>query len=116
MRTQSDIERDVRAEQEWQPKLRDITAVVKDGFVQLSGALQYHRDQLEAERALRQIVDGATDHALARAALLALRARLPEVLAVYASLYEILGPTWKARPSGRMSGELRRMRCDASMG
>ena len=79
MRTQSDIERDVRAELQWQPGLRDITAVVKDGIVQLNGVLHYHRDKLDAERAVRRIVDEATDHALAREALLAIRARLPEV-------------------------------------
>ena len=97
MRTQSDIERDVKAELQWQPGFdaTNVAVSVKDGVVTLTGFVRHYRDKYQAERAAARIagvvgvandievrlpgIDEKPDPELAREVVAALRYRLPEL-------------------------------------
>ena len=95
MKTQTDIERDINAELQWQPEL-DATTIavsVSDGIVTLTGFLGHHRDRYAAERAAKRVSgvigvanaievrlpagDAKPDPELRREALAAIKIRSP---------------------------------------
>src|SRR6202790_4041827 len=57
MKSDSEIERDVRDELKWDPDLdaSDIAVSVKDGVVTLAGFTKSYTDRLEAELAAKRI-------------------------------------------------------------
>ncbi len=57
MRTDHELQRDVIAELEWQPSLRDeeIGVAVKDGVVTLSGTVSNYARKFEAEKAAEKV-------------------------------------------------------------
>ncbi|HZK77445.1 MAG TPA: BON domain-containing protein [Gemmatimonadaceae bacterium] len=57
MRTDHELQRDVIAELEWQPSLRDeeIGVAVKDGVVTLSGTVANYARKFEAEKAAEKV-------------------------------------------------------------
>ena len=64
MRTQSDIERDVKAELQWQPEFdaTNVAVSVKDGVVTLTGFVRHYRDKYlsRPQRALRASSESRT--------------------------------------------------------
>jgi osmotically-inducible protein OsmY len=97
MRLDSDIQRDVKDEVQWQPGLdaTDVAVCVKDGVVTLTGFVRRYRDKYEAERTVKRVpgvigvanhievrlptVDDKPDHELARDVIAAIRNRLPDL-------------------------------------
>jgi osmotically-inducible protein OsmY len=95
MRSDSEIERDVREELKWDPDLdaSDIAVSVKDGVVTLAGFTPSYADRLEAEAAAKRVagvlavandievrlpaIDQRPDPDIARDAVAALKAELP---------------------------------------
>jgi osmotically-inducible protein OsmY len=95
MRSDSEIERDVREELKWDPDLdaSDIAVSVKDGVVTLAGFTPSYADRLEAEAAAKRVAgvlavandievrlpatDQRPDPDIARDAVAALKAELP---------------------------------------
>src|SRR6202023_4123179 len=95
MKTDSEIERDVKAELGWNPDLKstDIAISVKDGVVTLAGFLPRYIDKYEAEKAAKRVaavlavandieirlpaVDERPDPEIAREAVTALKNQLP---------------------------------------
>jgi osmotically-inducible protein OsmY len=95
MKSDSEIERDVRDELKWDPDLdaSDIAVSVKDGVVTLAGFAKSYTDRLEAELAAKRIagvravandievrlpaIDQRPDPDIARDAVSALKAELP---------------------------------------
>jgi osmotically-inducible protein OsmY len=95
MRSDRDIERDVKDELQWQPGLEatDIGVSVKDGVVALTGFVRCCSDKQDAEAAAKRVagvagvandievrlpaVDQRPDPELARAAVAAITSRLP---------------------------------------
>jgi osmotically-inducible protein OsmY len=95
MKSDSEIERDVRDELKWDPDLNadDIAVSVKDGVVTLAGFTQSYFDRLEAEAAAKRVagvhavandievrlpkIDQRPDPDIARDAVAALKAELP---------------------------------------
>ena len=95
MKSDSEIERDVRDELKWDPDLdaSDIAVSVKDGVVTLAGFTKSYTDRLEAELAAKRIagvravandievrlpaIDQRPDPDIARDAVSALKAELP---------------------------------------
>lgn len=95
MRSDSEIERDVREELKWDPDLdaEDIAISVKDGVVTLAGFTKSYSDRLEAEHAAKRVagvhavandievrlpsIDQRPDPEIARDALANLKAQLP---------------------------------------
>jgi osmotically-inducible protein OsmY len=95
MKSDSEIERDVRAELKWDPHLTsdDIAVSVKNGVVTLAGFVPSYTDRLEAEAAVKRIagvhavandievrlpaIDQRPDPDIARDAVAALKAELP---------------------------------------
>jgi osmotically-inducible protein OsmY len=57
MRSDSEIERDVREELKWDPDLNadDIAVSVKNGVVTLAGFVPSYSDRLEAEAAAKRV-------------------------------------------------------------
>jgi hypothetical protein len=57
MRTDGDIERDVKDELSWQPGLdaTDIAVSVKDGVVMLTGVVRRYSDKQDAEAAAKRV-------------------------------------------------------------
>ena len=57
MRSDSEIERDVREELEWDPDLdaSDIAVSVKNGVVTLAGFAKSYTDKFEAEAAAKRV-------------------------------------------------------------
>lgn len=57
MRTDHELQRDVIAELEWQPSLRDeeVGVAVKDGVVTLSGTVSNYARKFEAEKAAEKV-------------------------------------------------------------
>src|SRR5580700_3429981 len=57
MKTDSEIERDVKAELGWNPDLKstDIAISVKDGVVTLAGFVPRYIDKYEAEKAAKRV-------------------------------------------------------------
>lgn len=95
MKSDSEIEKDVRAELEWDPDLdaSDIAVSVKKGVVMLSGFVKSFTDKYEAEAAAKRVagvvgiandlevrmpaVDERPDPDIARDAVAALKSQLP---------------------------------------
>jgi osmotically-inducible protein OsmY len=95
MRSDSEIERDVKEELEWNPDLdaTNIAVSVKDGVVALTGFVRSYTDKYEAEQAAKRVlgvravandlevrmpsVDERPDPDIARDAVAALKAQLP---------------------------------------
>jgi osmotically-inducible protein OsmY len=95
MKSDSEIERDVRDELKWDPDLdaSDIAVSVKDGVVTLAGFTKSYTDRLEAELAAKRIagvravandievrlpaIDQRPDPDIARDAVSTLKAELP---------------------------------------
>ena len=95
MRSDSEIERDVREELKWDPDLdaEDIAISVKDGVVTLAGFTKSYSDRLEAEHAAKRVagvhavandievrlpsIDQRPDPDIARDAIANLKAQLP---------------------------------------
>lgn len=95
MKSDSEIERDVRDELKWNPDLdaSDIAVSVKDGVVTLAGFTHSYADRLEAESAAKRVtgvraiandievrlpsIDQRPDPDIARDAVAALKAELP---------------------------------------
>ncbi|MCA6100706.1 BON domain-containing protein [Bradyrhizobium australafricanum] len=95
MRSDREIERDVREELNWDPDLdaEDIAISVKDGVVTLAGFTRSYSDRLEAERAAKRVagvhavandievrlpsIDQRPDPDIARDAIDSLKAQLP---------------------------------------
>jgi osmotically-inducible protein OsmY len=80
MRSDSDIERDVKDELQWDPDLdaTDIAVSVKGGVVTLAGYVKSYSDKHEAEVAAKRVagVSGVAND-LARDAVSAIKAHLP---------------------------------------
>ncbi|KRQ08377.1 BON domain-containing protein [Bradyrhizobium manausense] len=95
MKSDSEIERDVRDELQWNPDLNagDIAVSVRDGIVTLAGFTRSYTDRLEAEAAAKRVagvhavandievrlptIDQRPDPEIARDAVAALRSELP---------------------------------------
>jgi osmotically-inducible protein OsmY len=95
MKSDSEIERDVRDELKWDPDLNadDIAISVKNGVVTLAGFTHSYADRLEAEAAAKRVagvlavandievrlpaIDERPDPDIARDAVAALKAQLP---------------------------------------
>jgi len=95
MKSDSEIERDVRAELQFDPDLNaeDIAVSVKDGVVTLAGFTRSYTDRLEAESAAKRVagvhavandievrlpaIDQRPDPEIARDAVAALKSQLP---------------------------------------
>ncbi len=95
MKSDSEIERDVRDELQWDPDLNaeDIAVSVKDGVVTLAGFTRSYTDRLEAEAAAKRVagvhavandievrlpaIDQRPDPDIARDAVAALKSQLP---------------------------------------
>ena len=95
MKTDSEIERDVKAEFGWNPDLKstDIAISVKDGVVTLAGFVPRYIDKYEAEKAAKRVagvlavandieirlpaVDERPDPEIAREVVTALKNQLP---------------------------------------
>jgi osmotically-inducible protein OsmY len=95
MRSDSDIERDVKEELEWDPDLdaTDIAVSVKKGVVTLTGFVKSYTDKYEAEAAAKRVagvvgvandievrmpsVDERPDPEIARDAVAAIKSQLP---------------------------------------
>ena len=95
MKSDSEIERDVREELKWDPDLHadDIAVSVKNGVVTLAGFVPSYSDRLEAEAAAKRVagvlavandlevrlpaIDQRPDPDIARDAVAALKAELP---------------------------------------
>jgi osmotically-inducible protein OsmY len=95
MRSDSEIERDVRDELKWDPDLNadDIAVTVKNGVVTLAGFVPSYADKFEAEAAAKRVagvhavandlevrlpaIDARPDPDIARDAVAALKAELP---------------------------------------
>ena len=95
MKSDSEIERDVKAELEWDPDLdaSDIAVSVKKGVVTLAGFVKSYTDKYEAEAAAKRVagvvgvandlevrmpsVDERPDPDIARDAVAALKSQLP---------------------------------------
>lgn len=95
MRSDSEIESDVREELKWDPDLNaeDIAITVKDGVVTLAGFTKRYSDRLEAESAAKRVagvhavandievrlpsIDQRPDPDIARDAIANLKAQLP---------------------------------------
>jgi osmotically-inducible protein OsmY len=95
MKSDSEIERDVREELQWDPDLNadDIAVSVKDGVVTLAGFTHSYTDRLEAEAAAKRVagvhavandievrlpaIDQRPDPDIARDAVAALKSQLP---------------------------------------
>jgi len=95
MRSDSEIERDVKAELEWQPGLdaTDIAVSVRNGIVTLAGFVHHYSDKYMAEVAAKRVVgvtavandievrvptvDEKPDPEIAREAVGAIKSRLP---------------------------------------
>jgi osmotically-inducible protein OsmY len=95
MRSDREIERDVREELDWDPDLdaEDIAISVKDGVVTLAGFTRSYSDRLEAEHAAKRVagvhavandievrlpaIDQRPDPDIARDAIASLKAQLP---------------------------------------
>ena len=95
MKSDSEIERDVRDELKWDPDLdaENIAVSVKDGVVTLAGFVKSYSDRLEAEAAAKRVagvlavandievrlpaIDQRPDPDIARDAVSALKAELP---------------------------------------
>ena len=95
MKSESEIERDVRDELKWDPDLDadDIAISVKDGVVTLAGFTKSYTDRWEAEAAVKRVagglavandikvrlpaIDQRPDPDIARDAVAALKAQLP---------------------------------------
>jgi osmotically-inducible protein OsmY len=95
MRSDSEIERDVREELKWDPDLNsdDIAVSVKNGVVTLTGFARSYTDRIEAETAAKRVagvhavandievrlpaIDQRPDPDIARDAVSALSAQLP---------------------------------------
>src|SRR4051812_44198235 len=95
MKSDSEIERDVRAELQWDPDLdaEDIAVSVKKGVVTLAGFTHSYTDRLEAELAVKRVagvhavandievrlpaIDQRPDPDIARDAVAALKSELP---------------------------------------
>jgi osmotically-inducible protein OsmY len=95
MKSDSEIERDVRDELEWDPDLHadDIAVSVKNGVVTLTGFTRSYTDRLEAEAAAKRVagvlavandievrlpaIDQRPDPEIARDAVAALKSQLP---------------------------------------
>lgn len=95
MKSDSEIERDVRDELKWDPDLdaEDIAVSVKNGVVTLAGFTKSYSDRLEAEAATKRVagvhavandievrlpaIDQRPDPDIARDAVAALKAELP---------------------------------------
>jgi osmotically-inducible protein OsmY len=95
MRSDSEIERDVRDELKWDPDLdaEDIAVSVKNGVVTLAGFTRSYTDRLEAEAAAKRVagvlavandievrlpaIDQRPDPDIARDAVAALKSELP---------------------------------------
>jgi osmotically-inducible protein OsmY len=95
MKSDSEIERDVRDELKWDPDLNadDIAVSVKDGVVTLAGFTHSYTDRLEAEIAAKRVagvlavandievrlpaIDQRPDPDIARDAVAALKSQLP---------------------------------------
>jgi osmotically-inducible protein OsmY len=95
MRSDSEIERDVKEELQWDPDLdaTDIAVSVKDGVVTLTGFVRSYTDKYEAEAAAKRVagvsgvandlevrmpsVDERPDPDIARDAVSAIKSQLP---------------------------------------
>jgi osmotically-inducible protein OsmY len=95
MKSDSEIERDVREELQWDPDLNaeDIAVSVKDGVVTLAGFTRSYMDRFEAEAAAKRVagvhavandievrlpaIDQRPDPDIARDAVAALKSQLP---------------------------------------
>jgi osmotically-inducible protein OsmY len=95
MKSDSEIERDVKEELKWDPDLHadDIAISVKNGVVTLAGFTPSYTDRLEAEKAAKRVagvhavandievrlpaIDQRPDPEIARDAVAALKAELP---------------------------------------
>jgi len=95
MKSDRDIERDVKEELEWNPDLEasDIAVSVKDGVVTLAGFVKSYTDKYEAETAAKRVagvsgvandlevrlpsIDERPDPDIARDAVAALKSQLP---------------------------------------
>jgi osmotically-inducible protein OsmY len=96
MRSDSEIERDVKEELKWEPGLpdaADIAVSVKDGVVTLAGFVKSYTDKYEAEAAAKRVVgvkgvandievrmpsvDERPDPEIARDAVAAIKTQLP---------------------------------------
>lgn len=95
MKSDSDIERDVKEELKWDPDLdaTDIGVSVKDGVVTLTGFVKNYADKYEAEAAAKRVagvvavandievrlpsVDERPDPEIAREAVAAIKSQLP---------------------------------------
>lgn len=95
MKSDRDIERDVKEELEWNPDLdtSDIAVSVKDGVVTLAGFVKSYTDKYEAEAAAKRVsgvkgvandlevrlpsIDERPDPDIARDAVAALKSQLP---------------------------------------
>ena len=95
MRSDSEIERDVKDELQWDPDLdaTDIAVSVKDGVVTLAGYVKSYTDKYEAEAAAKRVasvravandlevrlpsVDERPDPDIARDAVAAIKSQLP---------------------------------------
>jgi osmotically-inducible protein OsmY len=95
MKSDNEIERDVREELQWDPDLNadDIAVSVKDGVVTLAGFTRSYTDRLEAEAAAKRVagvhavandievrlsaIDQRPDPDIARDAVAALKSQLP---------------------------------------
>src|SRR6202043_1586113 len=95
MKTDAEIERDVRDELKWDPDLdaTDIGVSVKDGVVTLTGFVKSFTDKYEAEAAAKRVagvvavandldgrlpsIDERPDPEIARDAVVAIKSQLP---------------------------------------
>src|SRR6202158_1924783 len=93
MRSDSEIERDVKAELEWDLDASDIAVSVKKGVVTLAGFVKSYTDKYEAESAAKRVasvravandlevrlpsVDERPDPDIARDAVAAIKSQLP---------------------------------------
>ena len=95
MRSDSEIERDVKEELQWDPDLdaTDIAVTIKDGIVTLAGFVKSYTDKYEAEAAVKRVAGvlgvandlrsaaaqrgRATGSDIARDAVAAIKSQLP---------------------------------------
>lgn len=123
MKTDSEIERDVKAELGWNPDLKstDIAISVKNGVVTLAGFVPRYIDKYEAEKAAKRVagvlavandieirlptIDERPDPEIAREVAAALKNQLPFSYEQIKAVVRTVGSPLKGMLSGSISGK-----------
>ena len=132
MRSDSDIERDVKDELQWGPDLdaTDIAVSVKSGVVTLAGYVKSYGDKYQAEAAAKRVagvsgvandleirvptVDQRPDPDIARDAVAAIKAYLPISSKNIKVVVKTAGSRWRDKSSGSTSAKRRNVPCAES--